>query len=92
MKDRVVNNIEPVSGQGRWLGCPSCQRELVLVELKDGDQGYWCMSCESGWRSGSLPAAALQERRRPAVEPAALAASAPLSPPQGPRRARGRMA
>ncbi|HWG84723.1 MAG TPA: hypothetical protein VNT60_04505 [Deinococcales bacterium] len=55
MKPSVLKRVEPVSSSGRRLGCPACSRDLVLVDLKDGDQGYWCMACERGWRIGHLP-------------------------------------
>lgn len=64
MKLRVQERTEGVTSQGRVLGCPACRRELVLVDLRDGDQGYWCMGCERGWRAGHLPREALLERRR----------------------------
>jgi hypothetical protein len=64
VKPSVLKRIEAVSGQGRRLGCPACARDLVLVDLKDGDQGYWCMSCERGWRIGHLPAEALFSKDR----------------------------
>jgi len=65
---KVENKVEAISSQGRVLGCPTCRRELVLVDLKDGDQGYWCMSCERGWRVGHLPQGAFYERRKRQLE------------------------
>jgi uncharacterized protein YbaR (Trm112 family) len=65
-KDRP---LESISGYGLSLVCPHCRKRLALVDLKDGDQAYWCHGCELGWRAGSLPDNARLDRRRLTVTP-----------------------
>lgn len=58
------HKIEPISSHGIQLVCPHCRGRLALVDLKDGDQAYWCHRCEVGWRAGHLPDGARFERRK----------------------------
>ncbi|WP_081851655.1 hypothetical protein [Deinococcus sp. RL] len=50
----------PASGRGYAHVCPFCGRELDLYDLRDGDQGYWCVPCARGHRAGDLPPGALR--------------------------------
>jgi hypothetical protein len=47
--------LEGVSSHNQTLGCPQCQRRMELVALRDGEQAYWCHTCQRGWRAGHLP-------------------------------------
>lgn len=35
--------------------CPDCGQPTRLVNVKDGDQGYFCDTCQHGWRIGVWP-------------------------------------
>ncbi len=55
-------SLEPRSGYGLVLACPDCGGRLDLTYLRDGDQAYWCHTCERGWRAGNLPDNARQSK------------------------------
>ncbi len=52
---RFISGNDKTSSHGQVMMCPNCGTDLSLTELKDGDQAQWCVRCQSGWRSGSLP-------------------------------------
>lgn len=35
--------------------CPSCGGQLELCDLRDGDQAYFCHSCQKGHRASNPP-------------------------------------
>lgn len=50
-----TTSLELRSSYGLSLSCPVCTGGLMLKDTIDGDQAYWCHTCERGWRAGHLP-------------------------------------
>jgi uncharacterized protein YbaR (Trm112 family) len=50
-----TNGLERISSYGQVISCPVCNNPFMLKDTKDGDQAYWCHTCERGWRAGHLP-------------------------------------
>ncbi|THF84942.1 hypothetical protein E7T09_17980 [Deinococcus sp. KSM4-11] len=50
----------PASGRGYVHVCPGCAQPMTLHDLRDGDQAYWCHSCNRGHRAGDPPEGALK--------------------------------
>ncbi len=42
----------------------------MLKDLRDGDQAYWCHTCERGWRAGHLPPEARRAKAKAMLEEA----------------------
>jgi transposase-like protein len=55
MKSRFYQPLTGISSYNLVLACPSCAARMELVDLRDGDQAYWCHTCQRGWRAGHLP-------------------------------------
>lgn len=50
----------PSSGRGYVHVCPHCAQPLILHDLRDGDQAYWCHPCNLGHRASDPPLGALK--------------------------------
>ncbi len=59
-----TNTLERISSHGLHLGCPVCAGKLMLKDTRDGDQAYWCHTCNRGWRAGHLPPEARQVKAK----------------------------
>ena len=73
-----TNSVERVSGHGFNLGCPICTAALMLKDTRDGDQAYWCHSCNRGWRAGHLPPEARRAKAKALLETSLEAAKTSL--------------
>jgi uncharacterized protein YbaR (Trm112 family) len=62
--------LDKVSSHGLNLACPICSGALMLKDLRDGDQAYWCHTCERGWRAGHLPPEARRAKAKAMLEEA----------------------
>ena len=40
----------------------------MLKDIRDGDQAYWCHTCERGWRAGHLPPEARRAKAKALLE------------------------
>jgi hypothetical protein len=89
-----TKGLERISGYGQVISCPLCNKPFMLKDTKDGDQAYWCHSCERGWRAGHLPPEArvarkaLAHEETPSVKAKALL-DAPLEPELNRSRSNG---
>ena len=61
-------SVERISSYGQVLSCPVCERTLMLKDIRDGDQAYWCHTCERGWRAGHLPPEARRAKAKALLE------------------------
>ena len=59
-KPRGEADPYPVSGRGLIHVCPGCGHPLELYDTRDGDQAYWCHTCQKGHRAGSPPLESLR--------------------------------
>jgi hypothetical protein len=62
------HSVERISSYGLTLSCPTCEAALMLKDIKDGDQAYWCHSCNRGWRAGHLPPEARRVKTKTNLE------------------------
>lgn len=60
--------VTRISSYGQVLSCPVCERTLMLKDIRDGDQAYWCHTCERGWRAGHLPPEARRAKAKALLE------------------------
>jgi uncharacterized Zn finger protein (UPF0148 family) len=83
-----TNSLERISSYGQTISCPVCNNPFMLKDTKDGDQAYWCHTCERGWRAGHLPPEARVARKVLSHEQEARVARKVLSHEQEARVAR----
>lgn len=67
-----TNTLERISSYGQIISCPVCNKSFMLKDTKDGDQAYWCHTCERGWRAGHLPPEARRAKAKALLESANL--------------------
>lgn len=62
MKRQLRKEVDPfpISGRGYAHVCPGCGLPLTLHDTRDGDQAYWCHTCDRGHRAGDPPPEALR--------------------------------
>jgi uncharacterized protein YbaR (Trm112 family) len=65
-----TNSLERISSYGQVISCPVCNKPFMLKDTKDGDQAYWCHTCERGWRAGHLPPEARRAKAKALLEAA----------------------
>jgi uncharacterized protein YbaR (Trm112 family) len=70
-----TNSLERISSYGQTISCPVCNNTFMLKDTKDGDQAYWCHTCERGWRIGHLPPEARRAKAKALLETALEAAT-----------------
>jgi uncharacterized protein YbaR (Trm112 family) len=63
-----TNSLERISSYGQVIACPVCSKPFMLKDTKDGDQAYWCHTCERGWRAGHLPPEARRAKAKMLLE------------------------
>ncbi len=63
-----TSSVERISSHGFQLGCPVCTGALMLKDIWDGDQAYWCHTCNRGWRAGHLPPEARRIKAKALLE------------------------
>jgi uncharacterized protein YbaR (Trm112 family) len=76
-----TNSLERISSYGQIISCPVCNKAFMLKDTKDGDQAYWCHTCERGWRAGHLPPEARRAKAKALLETAQLLEPAQNSSP-----------
>ncbi|ADV68639.1 hypothetical protein [Deinococcus maricopensis] len=60
MKRRFREDPYPASGRGYVHVCPTCTAPMPLYDTRDGDQAYWCHTCDRGHRASDPPPEALR--------------------------------
>jgi uncharacterized protein YbaR (Trm112 family) len=75
-----TTSVERISSYGQILSCPVCERTLMLKDTRDGDQAYWCHTCERGWRAGHLPPEARRAKAKALLEESLEVIAEPIIP------------